>query len=53
MTVKELIAALEKLPADAKVYLPDRDYGRYECSSAEIHNPEGVYLGGHHEDEDE
>ena len=36
MTVEQLIAELMKQPSDAKVYLPDRDYGPYECSAVEF-----------------
>ena len=42
-----------KQPSDAKVYLPDRDYGPFECSAVEFsegdsltEEPAGVYLNG-------
>ena len=53
MTVEQLIAELMKQPSDAKVYLPDRDYGPFECSAVEFsegdsltEEPAGVYLNG-------
>jgi len=48
-----LIAELMKQPSDATVYLPDRDYGPFECSAVEFREgdslteePAGVYLNG-------
>ena len=42
-----------KQPSDAKVYLPDRDYGPFECSAVEFSEGNsltegltGVYLNG-------
>jgi len=53
MTVEQLIAELMKQPSDAKVYLPDRDYGPFECSAVEFREGDslteeqaGVYLNG-------
>ena len=53
MTVEQLIAELMRQPSDAKVYLPDRDYGPFECSAVEFsegdsltEEPAGVYLNG-------